>query len=215
MNRKNQNNMEKKFVITIGRQLGAGGKALAEELGKRLGVPVYNNEIINEAAKQSGMSPEFFEKADEDASNLKPLGTGIWSYGSMTTPGYINNDTIFAMQSKTIESLADRGSCIIVGRCADYVLRDRENVLRVFVTASEEDRVARIMKDSGKSEKESRAWITATERKRSSYYNYYTFKTWGAAESYDLCLNSSLLGIEGCADIVEMCTGGSKTLKIR
>lgn len=204
--------MEKKFVITIGRQLGAGGRALAEELGRRLGVPVYNRELIQEAARQSGLNSELFEKADEHESNLTPLGTGIWSYGSMSTQGYINNDTLFAIQSQTIESLADRGSCIIVGRCADYVLRERENVLNVFVTASLEDRVARLCRLCDKGEKECRQMIATTERKRSSYYNYYTFKTWGAAESYDLCLNSSKLGIEGCADIVEMYIGGGKTL---
>lgn len=205
--------MEKKFVITIGRQLGAGGRALAEELGRRLGVPVYNHEIINEAAKQSGIAAELFEKADEHTSNVTPLGTGIWSFGSMTTPGYINNDTLFAIQSQTIENLADRGSCIFVGRCADYVLREREGVLSVFVTASLEDRVARLCSSCDKSEKECRAWITSTERKRSSYYNYYTFKTWGAAESYDLCLNSSKLGVEGCADVVEKYIGGVKSSK--
>ena len=121
----------------------------------------------------------------------------------MTTQGFINNDTLFAIQSQTIESLAERGSCIIVGRCADYVLRERENVLSVFVTAPLEDRVARICSSCEKGEKECRQWIASTERKRSSYYNYYTFKTWGAAECYDLCLNSSKLGIEGCADVVE------------
>lgn len=206
--------MEKKFVITIGRQLGAGGKALAEELGRRLGVPVYNYEIINEAAKQSGIAAELFEKADESGGNLTPLGTGIWSFGAMSTPGYINNDTLFAIQSQTIENLADRGSCIFVGRCADYVLREREDVLSVFVTASMEDRIARLMKECDKCEKECRAWIAATERKRAAYYNYYTFKTWGAAESYDLCLNSSKLGIEGCADIVEkIAMGGVKPSK--
>lgn len=197
-------------MITIGRQLGAGGCALAEELGRRLGIPVYNREIINEAAKQSGMTAELFEKADEHESNLTPLGTGIWSFGSMMSPGYINNDTLFAIQSQTIETLADRGSCIIVGRCADYVLRERENVLSIFVTATMEDRIARLMKGGEKCEKECRAWIANTERKRSSYYNYYTFKSWGAAESYDLCLNSSKLGIEGCADIVERFVGRMK-----
>lgn len=202
--------MERNFVITIGRQLGAGGSALAEELGRRLGVPVYNREIINEAAKQSGMTAELFEKADEEENHLKPLGTGIWSFGSMTTQGFINNDTLFAIQSQTIESLAERGSCIIVGRCADYVLRERENVLSVFVTAPLEDRVARICSSCEKGEKECRQWITTTERKRSSYYNYYTFKTWGAAESYDLCLNTSKLGVEGCADIVEKVIGEMK-----
>ncbi len=205
--------MEKKFVITIGRQLGAGGRLLAEELGKRLGVPVYNHEIINEAAKQSGMAAELFERADENGSGLTPLGTGIWSFGAMSTPGYINNDTLFAIQSQTIENLADRGSCIFVGRCADYVLRERENVLSIFVTAEMEDRVGRLCQGCDKSEKECREWIATTERKRAAYYNHYTFKTWGAAESYDLCLNSSKLGIEGCADIVEkIAIGGGKTL---
>ena len=194
--------MDKKFVITIGRQLGAGGRQLAEELGRRLGVPVYNREIIDEAAKHSGLAAELFEKADEHESNLTPLGSGIWGFGSMTSPGYINNDTLFGIQSQTIESLADRSSCIIVGRCADYVLRERERVLSVFVTAPLEERVARLCSSCDKDEKECRNWIATTERRRSSYYNYYSFKTWGAAESYDLCLDSSKLGIEGCADVV-------------
>lgn len=195
--------MDKKFVITIGRQLGAGGRLLAEELGRRLGVPVYNRELVEEAARQSGLDKGLFEKADEHESNVTPLGTGIWSFGSMMSPGYINNDTLFCIQSQTIESLAAKGSCIIVGRCADYVLREHEGLLSVFVTASEEDRVARICASSGKCEKECRSHIAAAERRRASYYNYYTFKTWGAAESYDLCVNSSLLGIEGAADVVE------------
>ena len=199
---KTYNIMDKKFVITIGRQLGAGGRQLAEELGRRLGVPVYNREIIDEAAKHSGLAAELFEKADEHESNLTPLGSGIWGFGSMTSPGSINNDTLFGIQSQTIESLADRSSCIIVGRCADYVLRERERVLSVFVTAPLEERVARLCSSCDKDEKECRNWIATTERRRSSYYNYYSFKTWGAAESYDLCLNSSKLGIEGCADVV-------------
>lgn len=195
--------MEKKFVITIGRQIGAGGKLLAEELSRRLGVPVYNRELVEEAARQSGLDRGLFEKADEHESNLTPLGAGIWSFGSMMLPGYINNDTLFAIQSQAIESLAEKGSCIIVGRCADHVLRESEGVLSVFVTAPLEDRVKRVCASSERTEKECRSHIASAEKKRASYYNYYTFKTWGAAESYDLSLNSSLFGIEGCADIVE------------
>lgn len=195
--------MEQKYVITIGRQLGAGGRLLAEELGRRLGVPVYNRELVEEAARHSGLDKRLFEKADEHEGNVTPLGTGIWSFGSMISSGYINNDTLFGIQSQAIESLAERGSCIIVGRCADYVLREHPGLLSVFVTASLEDRVERICARCGKSEKECRNMITSSERKRASYYNYYSFKSWGAAESYDLCVNSSLLGIEGCADLVE------------
>ncbi len=195
--------MDKRFVITIGRQLGAGGRALAEELGRRLGVPVYNRELITEAARQSGLKSELFERADEDENHLTPLGTGIWSFGSMINSGYLNNDTLFAIQSETIERLAEEGSCIIVGRCADYVLREHEGVMSLFVTAPLEDRIKRICSSCGEGEKECRQRVEQTERKRASYYNYYTFKTWGAAESYDLCLNSSVLGIEGCADVVE------------
>lgn len=194
--------MEKKFVITIGRQLGAGGRLLAEELGRRLGVPVYNREVIEEAARKSGVGAEFFERADEHESNVTPLGTGIWGFGSMINSGYINNDTLFGLQSEAIVALAERGSCVVVGRCADYVLREHPGLLSVFVTASEEDRLSRLMKCCDKSEKECRNMIATSERKRASYYNYYSFKTWGAAESYDLTLNSSLFGIEGCADMV-------------
>lgn len=194
--------MEKKFVITIGRQLGAGGRLLAEELGRRLGVPVYNREVIEEAARKSGVGAEFFERADEHESNVTPLGTGIWGFGSMINSGYINNDTLFGLQSEAIVALAERGSCVVVGRCADYVLREHPGLLSVFVTASEEDRLSRLMKCCDKIEKECRNMIAASERKRASYYNYYSFKTWGAAESYDLTLNSSLFGIEGCADMV-------------
>lgn len=194
--------MERHFVITIGRQLGAGGRLLAEELGRRLGVPVYNKEIIAEAARQSGFDEALFEKADEHGGNTTPLGMGTWSFGSITTPGYINNDTLFQIQSRTIENLAEKGSCIFVGRCADYVLRDHEGMMSVFVTASEEDRVKRLCGCLDKCEKECRNLMASTERQRAAYYNYYSFKKWGAAESYDLCLNSSLYGIEGCADIV-------------
>lgn len=194
--------MERKFVITIGRQLGAGGRLLAEKLGSRLGVPVYNRELIEEAARQSGLDKGLFERADEHASNVTPLGTGIWSFGSMISSGYINNDTLFAIQSQTIEALAEQGSCIIVGRCADYVLREHEGLLSVFVTASEEDRVRRVCSSCDKSEKECHNFIATSERKRASYYNYYSFKTWGAAESYDLCVNTSVLGIEGSVEVI-------------
>lgn len=198
--------MEKKFVITIGRQLGSGGLELAQLLGQRLGVPVYNKELINEAAKNSGLDPSLFERADEQGSNLLPLrSTAALSpdrFGASFSSGYINNDTLFALQSETIHSVADQGSCIIVGRCADYVLRERENTLNVFLTASIDERAKRVADLKGCSIRQAKSYISQTEKQRASYYNYYTFKTWGAADGYDMCLNSSVLGVEHCAEIV-------------
>lgn len=194
--------MEKKFVITIGRQLGSGGKDIAERLGAKLGVPVYDKQIINEAAKESGLLPSLFEQADEKESKVRPMGWSTWGLNSTVYSGYINNDTLFGIQSQTIEKLAERGSCVIVGRCADYVLRDAEGVLRVFITAEESDRIERLCGCKGCGAKEAAQSIAQTEKHRAAYYNYYTFKTWGAAESYDLCLNSSLLGVEGCVDVI-------------
>lgn len=198
--------MEKNFVITIGRQLGSGGLELAELLSQRLGVPVYNKELINEAAKESGLHPSLFEKADEQQSNLLPLrGTAMLSpdkFAGSFSSGYINNDTLFALQSDTIRAVAARGSCIMVGRCADYVLRESENTLNIFLTASLEDRIERVAKVQGCTTKQAESLISQTERRRAAYYNYYTFKTWGAADGYDICLNSSVLGLERCADII-------------
>lgn len=194
--------MEKKLVVTIGRQLGSGGKAVAEMLGEKLGVPVYDKQIINEAAKESGLLPSVFEQVDEKESKVRPMGWNTWGLNSQVYSGYINNDTLFGIQSQTIKHLAQQGSCVIVGRCADYVLRNVEGVLRVFITAKEEDSIARICECRGVNPKEASQCIANTEKRRSAYYNYYTFQTWGAAESYDLCLNSSLLGVEGCVDVI-------------
>lgn len=195
--------MNKNFVITIGRQLGSGGKLVAELLGKRLGIPVYDKQIINEAAKESGLLPSLFEGADEKESNVRPMGWSTWGLSSTVYSGYINNDTLFGIQSSTIEKIANQGPCVIVGRCADYVLRDRKNVLTVFITANKEERIKRLCECRNCEGKEAKQSIAQTEKRRAAYYNYYTFKTWGAAESYHLCLNSSLLGIEGCVDVIE------------
>ncbi len=198
--------MKKNYVITIGRQLGSGGRLVADVLGKRFGIPVYDKELINEAAKTSGLNPALFEKADEQSPRLFTMdssaGLAADTFAASLTSGYINNDMLFGMQSDTIRRLADQGPCIIVGRCADYVLRDRPDILTVFITAPVEDRVKRVAASLGMSDREARAFIALTEKKRAAYYNYYTFKAWGAADSYHLCLDSSLLGIEGSADSV-------------
>ena len=194
----------KDVVITIGRQLGGGGGCLAKELNRRLGLPVYNKELICEAAKKSGLRESLFASADEQDSNVVSLGGGLSvdNFAGSFCSGYINNDTLFGIQCQTIEALADQGPCIIVGRCADYVLRERKNVLSVFVVADLEERIERIAHERGLSLREAESLIAQSEKRRAAYYNHYTFKKWGAAESYDLCLNASKLSIEACADLV-------------
>lgn len=194
----------KDVIITIGRQLGSGGGCLAKELSRRLGLPVYNKELICEAARHSGLRQSLFEKADEQDSNVMPMGGGLSadSFAASFCSGYLNNDTLFGIQSQAIEALADKGGCIMVGRCADYVLRHKKKVLSVFVTADIDERTERIARERGLSIREAENLIAQTEKRRAAYYNHYTFKTWGAAESYDLCLDASKFDIPGCADLV-------------
>ncbi|MDY3979151.1 MAG: cytidylate kinase-like family protein [Tidjanibacter sp.] len=196
--------MKEKFVITVGRQLGSGGRDIAHIIGERLGIKVYDRELINEAARKSGLNPELFEHADEKAPLHLPLVGALTADISATSilSSYINNDTLFGLQSQTIRELASRESCIVIGRCADYVLREQPNVLSTFITASESDRINRIMRHTGTTAQEATTSMRQTERKRAAYYNYYTFKTWGAAESYDITLNSSVAGVEKCAEII-------------
>ena len=193
--------MEGKFVITIGRQIGSGGKMIAAKLGDILNVPVYDKELIYIASKESGLAPELFEKADEKSST-SVLGNifgfaGALSDSAASMGTYLNNDKLFDIQSRIIKELAEKQSAIFVGRCADYILRDHPNIKTIFITAKHEDRIERLCKSMEISREKAVAVIAATDKKRPAYYNYYTFKTWGAASSYDLCINSSVFGIEG------------------
>lgn len=181
--------------------MGSGGKEVAELLGERMGIEVFDRELLAVAARESGISPELFEKADEKAQRQSGyLGANIFSSGFHS--GFLSNDNLFKVQSDVIRSIAERQSAIFVGRCADYILRDMDNCYSVFISADRADRITRIATRCPMSEKEAEACIDQTDRKRSSYYGYYTFKTWGAAESYDLCINSSRLGTEGTADAI-------------
>ncbi len=182
--------MEKKLIITIGRQFGSGGKAVADELGRRLGIPVYDSELITEAARKSGIAEEFFKQRDE---KRRSLFIGLKSG--------MDDEILFGIQSEAIRDLADKGSAIFVGRASDYVLRDRDCV-DVFISAPLEARVKRIMERQGLSESEAEDLIGRKDRGRAEYYDFFTFSKWGSATNYDLCIDSSILGIEGTAEMI-------------
>ena len=188
--------MGKKIIINVGRQFGSGGKSVAAELGRMLDIPVYDNELITKAAEDSGFSPELFTRSDE-----RKVLFGMGRRGSA-----IADEDLFRIQSATIRHIADSGSAVFVGRASDYVLRDRDCCVDVFVCAPLESRHARVCGRMGISEDQALKLIRTKDRSREEYYNFFTFGNWGVASNYDLCLDSSLLGIEKTAEfIVEFC----------
>jgi len=192
--------MEKKIIINIGRQFGGGGLGVAYELGRKLGIPVYDKELIAKAAQDSGFSKGIFEESDEKKRFFSLSSIFANRFGD--TENYMSDRGLFKMQSETIRKIAEQGSAIIVGRCSDYILRDMECTLDVFLTSPLEVRAARIAERSGLSLEEAERLAEEKDRNRAEYYNYYTFTDWGVASTYDLCLDSSVLGIEGTADMI-------------
>ena len=192
--------MKKQIIINIGRQFGAGGLGVAHELGRKLGIPVYDKELILKAAQDSGFSQIIFEESDEKKRFFSL--SSIFANGFGDTENYMSDRGLFKMQSQTIRKIAEQGSAIIVGRCADYILRDMECTLNVFLTSPLEVRAARISERSGISLEEAERLAEEKDKKREEYYNYYTFGNWGVASTYDLCLDSSKLEIEGSAEFI-------------
>lgn len=192
--------MEKNIIITIGRQFGSGGKSVADALGRKLGIPVYDSELITKAAQDSGFSAELFVERDEKRRffSLSKIFTNTYS----DTEDYMSDNGLFKMQSDTIRRIAEQGSAIIVGRCSDYILRDLDNVVDVFLTSPVEVRAERVAERLGISKEKAEEVIEKKDNGRAEYYNYYTFGNWGHATTYDICLDSSLLGIEGTADFI-------------
>ncbi len=171
------------MIINIGRQLAAGGREIGRLVAQRLGLHYYDCELLTEAAKESGLNPALFKRADESHDLF------LCALGSP-------NAEIFQFQSETIRHLAEAGDCLFIGRCADYVLRERTDCLNVFLTADLSDRVKRIMDSQHLTERQAEDMIAKTDRRRADYYNFYTGKTWGAAASYDLCINTSRLSVD-------------------
>jgi len=193
--------MGKNIIINIGRQFGGGGLGVASELGRKLGIPVYDRELIRKAAQDSGFSAELFEQSDEKRRtfSLSSIFTSIYT---SPTENYMSDNGLFEIQCETIRKIAEQGSAVIVGRCSDYVLRDFDNTLNVFLTSPLSVRVERICERHDLPEDKAEALILQKDRSREEYYNYFTFGNWGVASTYDLCVDSSILGIEGTADFI-------------
>ena len=196
---------DKKIIINVGRQLGSGGRVIAKMLAERFGCKYYDRELLNLAAKESGFSEKFFEQNDEQKGFFKSLfHLNVPFMGSANFyRNELSQESLFQFQSDAIRRAADEGSCVFVGRCADYVLRDYPNRVDVFITANLADRIAQVSSRLGCDEAAARKKIASGESERSTYYNYYTGKEWGHSASYDLCINSSLLGLEGTARFIE------------
>ena len=200
---------KKNVVVTIGRQFGSGGRELGRKLAERIGAKYYDKELLSEAAKRAGMSEEFFERRDERfPSFINGVFSFAFGYNSINCYSgstSISDDSIYRAQSDFIHSLADEETCVIVGRTADYVLRDHPRVVNVFVHASEEDCVARIMRrdepDVATVEK-AKAKARRMNKLRANYYNFYSDKTWGDAASYDLTFNTSKLSMDGIVEVI-------------
>ena len=188
----------KHIIICVGRQLGSGGHDIARMLALDFNAKYYDQELLNLAAKESGISEKFFEQNDEKRGIFRSLFHMHASH--VGDNNMYNNDfsqeNLFKFQSDAIMKAADEGSCVFVGRCADYVLRERPNVVSVFISASKRFRIDQIMAKQHLDVPEANKYIKQRESQRASYYNYYTGKKWGSAESYVLCIDSSVLGLQ-------------------
>ena len=197
---------EMNTIITIGRQFGSGGKEIAEKLGESLQIPVYDKEMLAVAAKDSGICQELFESHDEKPTNSFLYSLVMDTYSMGYSPNaYMDmpiNHKVFLAQFDAIKKLANEGPCILVGRCADYALDSYDNCLSVFIHANLDARIERIARMYDLTDAKAKDMIVKTDKKRATYYNYYTNKKWGSAESYELCLDSSKLGITGTTEAI-------------
>ena len=193
-------------IITIGREYGSGGRQIGQEVAKYFGIKCYDKELLEHAANDSGICKELFEHHDEKPTNsfLYSLVMDTYSFG-YSSSGFSDmpmNHKIFLAQFDAIKKLAGEGPCVMVGRCADYALAEYPNVLSVFISGNMDEKIKYISKLYDKTPDKAKDIIVKTDKKRSNYYNYYTSKKWGDARSYDICLNSSVLGPEGTVDAI-------------
>jgi len=195
-------------IITIGRQFGSGGREIGEKLAEHFGIKCYDKELLSRAAKESGFCEEMIQNHDERPTNsfLYNLVMDTYSFG-YNASSFVDmpiSHKVFLAQFDTIKKIADEGPCVIVGRCADYALADYDNVLNLFIHGDEECKIKRLKErfDDITTDDNAREMMNKKDKQRQSYYNYYSSKKWGRADSYDLCINSSILGIDGTVKFI-------------
>ena len=194
-------------IITISRQYGSGGREIGEKLAKELGVPFYDNEIITRAAKESGFAEAAFQRAEQKATNslLYSIAMGLNSYGNQEFgfSALSIDDQIYLAQSEVVHKMADEGPCVIVGRCADYLLREKKNVVNVFIWAKLEARLKRAIEVYAMSPHKAAEQILKIDKRRANYYNYHANEKWGRADNYHLCIQSDFIGIDATVDLLK------------
>ena len=199
--------MSKKLIITVARQYGSGGREIGERVAEILGIPLFDKQLIADAASKGNLNVDVLKKTDETAANslLYTLAMGSNVVGTTMHFGYKMpiNDKLFILQSEVIKGYAKGGSCVIIGRCADYVLREEKDIFRLFIYGDIEHRKARVATRHPEIKTSQIVdVINKTDRRRASYYNFYTGNKWGKYDNYDMAINSSTLGIEGTAQLV-------------
>ena len=187
-------------IITIGREFGSGGRTIAKMVGEKLGIKVYDNELLTKIAKESGLAQSYVAERSENLTLSDLIGRSLSGFGTYNQ--VLVEDNLWKMQSEVILDLAKKETCIIVGICADYILKDKENCLKVFIYASLEERINRIVSVYGESNVAPEKRLKDKDKRRSLFYNYFTDMKWGNPHNYDICLNSGILGFEKCVDII-------------
>ena len=198
--------MDERTVITIGREFGSGGHEIGTKLAERLGIKCYDKELLELAAKESGLCEELFASQDEKPTNSFLYSLVMDTYSLGYSSSYVDmpiNHKVFLAQFDSIKKLAEKESCVIVGRCADYALEKNPYAISVWIKSGKEDRIERIKQLYEISDSKAADLIQKTDKRRASYYNYYSNKKWGDAKSYDLCIDSSKLGTTGCIELIK------------
>ena len=190
-------------IITISRQYGSGGREIGDKLAKRFGIPFYDHALIEMAAKESGFSEKYFEDPEKNATNsfLYSIVRGMQYQYRNATPWSLE-ETVYTTQSDIIRKMADEGPCVIIGRCADYILSDYDDVIKIFIKADMDFRIERAIKIDSIDPKEAREHVRKKDKRRMNYYNYHSDRKWGRADNYDISLQTDVIGIENSAKLL-------------